>query len=100
MNSRLPRINVLLFWLAAALVGFLLFSVLVSAISSPATSGDIPYSGGSDSFLGLVKAGDVAQIVEQGTSLSITLNDTAHTVKTSQVPGTLGDTLLADIRAT
>jgi cell division protease FtsH len=75
-------------------------ALLYTVFMPPATSGDIPYSGGNDSFLGLIKSGQVDQVVEQGTQLSITLKDAAHTIKTSQVPGTLGDNLLADIRAT
>ena len=100
MNSWLPRRNVGLVWIALFLAGFFLLSALVSSVGSSTTTTDIPYSGGSDSFLGLVKAGSVDQVIEQGTQLTITLKDGSNSQRTSQIPGTLGDGLMADIRAT
>jgi len=62
----------------------------------------IPYSGGENSFLSAVKAGEVKSVEQQGNKLAITYKqiDSATTkplVKTSQVPGQLGEGLQADI---
>jgi len=73
----------------------LLYTVFVPS----QTTTDIPYSGSADSFLGLVKSGQIDKVVAQGTKLSITEKGVAGP-RTTQVPGTLGDTLMADIRAT
>jgi cell division protease FtsH len=61
------------------------------------TPSSIPYSGGNDSFLSLVKQGKIEKVVAQGTQLTITLNDGQNTVKSSQMPGQLGDNLVSDI---
>jgi cell division protease FtsH len=95
LNTRFFRNGIVMLILVVGTAA-LLYTVFVPST----TVADIPYSGGSDSFLGLVKAGQVDQVVEQGTQLTITLKDAAHTQKTSQVPGTLGDSLMSDIRAT
>jgi cell division protease FtsH len=48
----------------------------------------IPYSGSSDSFLGLVAQGKVAKVVQQGSKLAISLSDGKTTVA-SQIPSEL-----------
>ncbi len=95
MNTRFLRNGIVMLVLVVGTAA-LLYTVFMPA----QTGGDIPYSGGNDSFLGLVKSGQVDSVVEQGTQLQITLKDPAGTVKTSQIPGTLGDNLMSDIRAT
>jgi cell division protease FtsH len=62
----------------------------------------IPYKGGSNAFLTAVAAGEVKSVEQQGNRLTITYRkiDPATDkplVKTSQVPGQLGETLQADI---
>ncbi len=95
MNTRFLRNGIVMLVLVVGTAA-LLYSVFMPS----ASDNTIPYSGGSNSFLGLIKSGQVDQVVEQGTQLTITLKDPANTVKTSQIPGTLGDNLMSDIRAT
>jgi len=63
----------------------------------------IPYSGGTVSFLGYVSEGAVAKVVQSGNALEITLKEpdpndpNKGRVVASQVPGQLGQGLLADI---
>ncbi|MFI5255249.1 MAG: ATP-dependent zinc metalloprotease FtsH [Candidatus Limnocylindrales bacterium] len=62
----------------------------------------IPYSGGSTSFLAAVSAGEVKSVDQQGNALTITYKEIdpatgKNLVKTSQVPGQLGEGLQADI---
>ncbi len=64
----------------------------------------IPYSGGAESFLGHVAEGGVDKVVQSGNALEITLKDLdsktgEKRVVASQVPGQLGQGLLADITA-
>ncbi len=95
MNTRFLRNGIVMLILVVGTA-----ALLYTVFMPPPNSTDIPYSGGANSFLGLVKAGQVASVVEQGTQLTITLKDPSGQTKTSQVPGTLGDSLMADIRAT
>jgi cell division protease FtsH len=62
----------------------------------------IAYSGGEKSFLGYVSEGAVAEVVQSGNALEITLKEKDPKtgeilVVASQVPGQLGQGLLADI---
>ena len=95
MNTRFLRNGIVMLVLVVGTA-----ALLYTVFMPPTTTTDIPYSGGSDSFLGLVKTGQVDQVIEQGTQLTITLKDPTGSQRTSQIPGTLGDGLMSDIRAT
>ena len=94
MNTRFLRNGIVMLVLVVGTA-----ALLYTVFMPPTTTTDIPYSGGSDSFLGLVKTGQVDQVIEQGTQLTITLKDPTGSQRTSQIPGTLGDGLMSDIRA-
>jgi cell division protease FtsH len=64
----------------------------------------IPYSGGERSFLGYVSEGAVVKVVQSGNAIEITLDEKdpqtgEDLVVASQVPGQLGEGMLADITA-
>ena len=63
----------------------------------PPEEKSIPYGGGSTSFLGYVKQGQVDRVVQQGTQLTITLTD-GKTTLTSQVPSDFTN-VLGDIES-
>ena len=79
-------------------VATLLYVVLLGPSQNAKT---IPYAGGTDSFQALVKAGQVANVTQQGTDLQITLTSTnpdgTQKLLESQVPGTLGEGLTSDV---
>jgi ATP-dependent Zn protease len=64
---------------------------------APPEQTEIPYGGSADSFLGLVKAGEVAKVVQQGERLTITPRGNGQIVG-SHVPSELTN-LVADIAA-
>ncbi len=99
MNTRFLRSGiftlVLVVGIAAVLYMFLFDQ------PKPAT---IPYSGGAESFLGYVSEGAVKSVEQSGNALKITLEENdpktnTNKVVSSQVPGQLGQGLLADITA-
>ncbi len=99
MNTRFLRSGiftlVLVVGIAAVLYMFLFDQ------PKPAT---IPYSGGAESFLGYVSEGAVKSVEQSGNALKITLEEKDpktgnNKVVSSQVPGQLGQGLLADITA-
>ena len=79
-------------------VATLLYVVLLGPSQNAKT---IPYAGGTDSLQALVKAGQVANVTQQGTDLQITLTSTnpdgTQKLLESQVPGTLGEGLTSDV---
>ena len=99
MNTRFLRSGiftlVLVVGIAAVLYMFLFDQ------PKPAT---IAYSGGAESFLGYVSEGAVKSVEQSGNALKITLEEKdpktgTNQVKSSQVPGQLGQGLLADVTA-
>ncbi len=99
MNPRFLRNGIVTLVLVAA--GFALVYLLLFTGSS---SQPIAYSGGEDSFLGLVQAGKVKRVVQQGAKLEITLNELDLTtkqnkVRTSQVPSQFSTNIREDIAA-
>jgi hypothetical protein len=99
MNPRYFRNSILTLILVA--VGFALLYLVVFRGSSPPP---IAYSGGNDSFLGLVKSGQVRKVVQRGGTLEITLRETDVStkqpkVRTSQIPGEFATNIREDIAA-
>lgn len=83
-------------------VGLVLVVVAIGSwvfFLAPPGPKEIPYGGSPGSFLGLVKAGEVSKVVQQGTRLTITpLGRNATETIVSQVPSELTN-LVADIGA-
>jgi cell division protease FtsH len=80
LNSRFLRNGVVTLVLVVG-TALLLYMVLFS--SQPGKT--IPYSGGQDSFLGLVAAGKVQKVEQAGDKLTVTLNSTDTTTNKAQV---------------
>ena len=97
MNSRFLRNGIVTLVLVVGMAT-LLYVVLFGPSQNAKT---IPYAGGTESFQALVKAGQVANVTQQGTDLEITLTRPTPTatqkVVESQVPGSLGEGLTGDI---
>ena len=98
MNPRYLRNGIVTVLLVA--VGF----ALVYTLFSPSSSQPIAYSGGENSFLGLVKAGQVKKVEQRGAKLEITLNrldsqTKQNAVRTSQVPSQFSTNISEDIAA-
>ena len=93
MNTRFLRNGVVMLILVVGT------AALLYTIAIPSTQEKtIPYSGGTDSFLGLVSQGKVAKVVQQDPKLEITLTD--GTVVASQVPSPYSTNVVNDIVAT
>lgn len=83
------------------LVGLVLLVIGVGAwvlFLAPPEQKEIPYGGSPGSFLGLVKAGEVSKVAQQGTRLTISLGRNATETVVSQVPSELTN-LVADVAA-
>ncbi len=97
MNSRFLRNGIVTLVLVVGMAT-LLYVVLFGPSQNAKT---VPYAGGTESFQALVKAGQVANVTQQGTDLQITTTSTNPdgTPKTldSQVPGSLGEGLTSDV---
>ena len=80
------------------------FSLVYMLLFTGSSSQPIAYSGGENSFLGLVKAGQVKKVEQRGAKLEITLNrldsqTKQNAVRTSQVPSQFSTNISEDIAA-
>jgi cell division protease FtsH len=101
LNTRFLRNGIVTLILVVGIAVLLLLTVF-----QPPQTNTIPYAGtgtgaAGTSFLDLVKQGKVSKVVQQGTSLDITLTTpyNGSSEYQSEVPGTLGEGLVADMRA-
>ena len=99
MNSRFLRNGIVTLVLVVGTAALLYMFIFPNQ-----NENNVPYQGGNDSFLGLVKQGRVAQVTQQGNKLQIKLKEADNQTRqpkvlTSQVPGQLGEGLTRDIKA-